>query len=166
MSDVAIPKNANAKIVFYSRGKRDNAGQIIYPFNVEMNVNHEYWHLRENDPSSPDTPIATTGDSIIDIKFSFGNCLDSGNAIREAPPFGYVPYKEWFGGPILPESVVDEDLRVKSAANLYVCDMSVMPFASAANPVRTLTALALPSRLPALAGWQKSDTEVFAVLND
>jgi choline dehydrogenase-like flavoprotein len=26
---------------------------------------------------------------------------------------------------------------------VYVCDMSVMPFSSAANPVRTLAALAL-----------------------
>lgn len=226
IGDVVIPKNANAKIVFYSRGKRDAAGKIIYPFNVEMNVNHEYWHLRENDPSSPATPISTTGDSIIDIKFSFGNCLDNDNMVRDAPPFGYVPeivfrnqgwmsylttsrlpalagwqkndvevfavlnevtgkifgqfsnhgavctpvenkwygewgkgfgygtvhhaagtlrmpYKEWFEGPFLPESVVDEDLRVTDIANLYVCDMSVMPFASAANPVRTLTALAL-----------------------
>jgi len=34
--------------------------------------------------------------------------------------------------------------------NLYVCDMSVMPLASAANPVRTLAALAL--RLSARLG--------------
>jgi choline dehydrogenase-like flavoprotein len=40
-------------------------------------------------------------------------------------------------------SVVDEDLRVVGTQNLYVCDMSVMPMASAANPVRTLAALAL-----------------------
>jgi choline dehydrogenase-like flavoprotein len=32
---------------------------------------------------------------------------------------------------------------VLGANNLYGCDMSVMPMASAANPVRTLTALAL-----------------------
>jgi choline dehydrogenase-like flavoprotein len=32
---------------------------------------------------------------------------------------------------------------VVGAPNLYVCDMSVMPFSSAANPVRTLAALAL-----------------------
>ena len=43
-----------------------------------------------------------------------------------------------FGG-----SVVDDDLRVAGTQNLYVCDMSVMPMASAANPVRTLAALAL-----------------------
>ena len=40
-------------------------------------------------------------------------------------------------------SVVDEDLRVAGTQRLYVCDMSVMPFSSAANPVRTLVALAL-----------------------
>jgi choline dehydrogenase-like flavoprotein len=39
--------------------------------------------------------------------------------------------------------VVDEDLRVAGTLNLYVCDMSVMPFSSAANPVRSLVALAL-----------------------
>ena len=40
-------------------------------------------------------------------------------------------------------SVVDEDLRLSGTNHLYVCDMSVMPFSSAANPVRTLAALAL-----------------------
>ena len=25
--------------------------EIRYPFNVEMNLNHEYWHLRKNDPA-------------------------------------------------------------------------------------------------------------------
>ncbi|WP_085043974.1 GMC oxidoreductase [Ensifer aridi] len=226
IGDVAIPKDTTAKIILYSRGKRDAGGQILYPFNVEMNVNHEYWHLRENDPASPAVPITTTGASIIDIKFSFGNCIDPMNEIRECPPFGYVPeivfrnqswtdylvasrlpalagwhksdkevfavlnevthkifnqfqrngvacepvenrwygeggkgfgygtvhhaigtlrmpYKQWFGGPVLTESVVDEDLRVRTVDNLFVCDMSVMPFASAANPVRTLAALAL-----------------------
>ena len=39
--------------------------------------------------------------------------------------------------------MVDEDLRVLGTQNLFVCDMSVMPFSSAANPVRTLVALAL-----------------------
>jgi choline dehydrogenase-like flavoprotein len=40
-------------------------------------------------------------------------------------------------------SVVDENLQVHGHPGLYVCDMSVMPFSSAANPVRTLAALAL-----------------------
>jgi choline dehydrogenase-like flavoprotein len=40
-------------------------------------------------------------------------------------------------------SVVDDDLKVLGTHSLYVCDMSVMPMASAANPVRTLAALAL-----------------------
>lgn len=68
--------------------------------------------------------------------FGFGTVHHAAGTLR-------MPYKEWFGGPIIPESVVDEDLCVNNTPNLYVCDMSVMPFASAANPVRTLTALAL-----------------------
>ncbi|MGH3875123.1 MAG: GMC oxidoreductase [Pseudonocardiaceae bacterium] len=226
---IPIPRSSNAKIIFYSRGRRDGA-EIRYPFNVEMNINHEYWHLRENDPSANDSqgvpPAAGTGASRLDIKFSFGNCLDDANEVRPAPPFGYVPeivfrnlswldhlagsrfpalagwhksYDEIFvlmndvtnqifsqfqidGQPARPEndvwygqggkgfgwgtvhhaagtlrmpykssdasafdfaSVVDEDLRVAGTQNLYVCDMSVMPFSSAANPVRTLVALAL-----------------------
>jgi choline dehydrogenase-like flavoprotein len=195
-----------------------------------MNINHEYWHLRENDPSAPGITVQDGNVSRIDIKFSFGNCLDDGNEIGAPPPFQYVPdirfhnqkwmdrlrdsrfpalagwnksYEEifevlnsisykifsefaingekarpvkedgeevWFGkkgrgfgsgtvhhaigslrmpyrtsytGPFQTDSVVDEDLRVIGTRNLYVCDMSVMPFSSAANPVRTLVALAL-----------------------
>ena len=223
---VPIPKDSHAKIVFYSRGRRDGQNRIVYPFNVEMNVNHEYWHLRENDPSAPGAPIDTSAASIVELKFSFGNCLDNGNEVKQAPPFGYVPelsfknlnwmddlvgsrfpslagwrksYDEvfgvlnqiaqqvcaqfrhngdacqpldgsWYGqnqkdfgfgtvhhavgtlrmphrarydGPIESDSVVDEDLRVIGTQHLYACDMSVMPFSSAANPVRTLVALAL-----------------------
>lgn len=222
---VPIPRDAHAKIVFYSRGRRDAQNRILYPFNVEMNVNHEYWHLRENDPNAPGGALPS-GASIVEIKFSFGNCLDSGNEIRPAPPGAYVPeivfrnqgwmdhlagsrfpalagwqknYEEiwavlndvthrifsrfsrdglscrpdgerWYGYglgfgygtvhhaigtlrmPYLArydepafrtDSVVDTDLQVVGAPNLYVCDMSVMPFSSAANPVRTLAALAL-----------------------
>ena len=228
IDDVPIPKTTHAKIVFYSKGNRQN-GEIVYPFNVEMNINHEYWHLRENDPTAPDSTFSTNdpdGPSRIDIKFSFGNPLDEDNAILPAPPYGYVPeivfrnqswmdhlchsrfpalanwqkdYGQIFavmnevtgqifaqfeidGQPAAPEggaaygsggkgfgwgtvhhaigtlrmpfrpsldadvsfdSVVDEDLRVVGTDNLYVCDMSVMPFSSAANPVRTLAALAL-----------------------
>lgn len=232
---VQIPKSAHAKIIFYSRGlpDPDNPGQTRYPFNVEMNINHEYWHLRENDPNDPDRldPNAFStnrpgGASRIDIKFSFGNCLDDDNLIEAAPPFGYVPnvrfhnqswmdrlrdsrfpalagwqkdYREifevmnevtfqifrqfqingkparpenevWYGeggkgfgwgtvhhaagsmrmpsrpsfdSPFSNQSVVDENLRLVGSRNLYACDMSVMPFSSAANPVRTLAALAL-----------------------
>lgn len=223
---VPIPKDSHAKIVFYSRGRRDAQNQILFPFNVEMNINHEYWHLRDNDPSAGATSIATSGASIVEIKFSFGNCLDSGNEVKPAPSFGYVPevlFKNlhwmdhlaqsrfpalagwnksfddifavlneitfqifsqfehfgntsrpdneiWYGqggkdfgfgtvhhavgtlrmphrprfdGAIQFQSVVDEDLQVLGAQNLYVCDMSVMPFSSAANPVRSLVALAL-----------------------
>ena len=226
IDDVPIPKDSHAKIVFYSRGRRDGANQILYPFNVEMNVNHEYWHLRENDPSASAAPIASTGASIVEVKFSFGNCLDHGNEVKPTPPYGYVPeiafknlnwmdhlaqsrfpalagwqksydeifavlndltyrifsqfqhyggqsrpeddiwygqnnkdfgygtvhhavgtlrmpHRAWHNGPIGFQSVVDEDLRVVGTQHLYVCDMSVMPFSSAANPVRTLAALAL-----------------------
>ncbi len=229
-----IPKTAHAKIILYSRGRLEADGSIRYPFNVEMNVNHEYWHLRENDPSDPQSRFSTidpNGPSRVDIKFSFANCLDDENEIRAAPPFGYVPeilfgnlnwmdrladsrfpavagWKKSFpeifavlngvthaifsqfqinGQPARPEknsngeeiwygqndkdfgwgtvnhaagslrmpfkpsrdadfnfaSVVDEDLQVIGAPNLYVCDMSVMPISSSANPVRTLAALAL-----------------------
>ena len=195
-----------------------------------MNVNHEYWHLRENDPKEKDTSGSpsnnNSGASRVDIKFSFGNCLDNTNEVMPAPPYGYVPeitfrnlkwmdhlagsrfpalagwqknYGEifavlnhvthqifsqfenngqgarpqnqsWYGqdgkgfgwgtvhhaagtlrmphrarydGPIEGQSVIDEDLRVVGTQHLYVCDMSVMPLSSAANPVRTLVALAL-----------------------
>ncbi len=233
LGDVPIPKSAHAKIIFYSRGLRDGADGIRYPFNVEMNINHEYWHLRNNDPTDPhrsDPESFSTNDpggpSRVDIKFSFGNCLDDDNEVKPAPPFGYVPeitfhnqrwmdhlrdsrfpalagwhksYDEifavlnqvthrifsqfqvngtsarpvdevWYGqagkgfgygtvhhavgtlrmpyrpsytAPFDAASVVDEDLRVIGADGVYVCDMSVVPFSSAANPVRTLVALAL-----------------------
>lgn len=228
IDNVAIPKSSHAKIVFYSRGLR-NGNEIRYPFNVEMNINHEYWHLRENDPNSPESVFSTNtpvGPSRVDIKFSFGNCLDDVNEVKPAPPFGYVPEvvfrnlswmdhlagsrfpalagwhksfaqifavmndvthqifsqfqingqqarpenEVWFGQggkgfgwgtvhhacgtlrmPYRPshdsdlnfQTIVDQDLRVAGTQNLYVCDMSIMPFSSAANPVRTLVALAL-----------------------
>lgn len=227
---INISKKSHAKIIFYSRGNRDASGQIQYPFNVEMNINHEYWHLRENDPSNSGQVIFSNNDpsgpSRLDIKFSFGNCLDSDNEIKAAPSFGYVPEvsfknlshvddlsrsrfvalagwrksndeifdvmnsvaKRIFqqfsnnGNAVVPDDnhfyneggkgfgwgtvhhaagslrmpnrpaydanfqsdhVVDEDLRVAGHQNLYVCDMSVMPMSTAANPVRTLVALAL-----------------------
>jgi hypothetical protein len=230
IGNVEIGKDAHAKIIFYSRGLRDEHHQIRYPFNVEMNINHEYWHLRENDPHEDDPQGFSTnnpvGPSRIDIKFSFGNCLDNENEVKAAPPFGYVPeiafrnlswlnhlrdsrfpalagwqksnaeifavlnqvthaifsqfelngqparpenevwygqggkgfgwgtvhhaagtlrmpYKPRLDEPFETQTVVDEDLRVAGTQHLYVCDMSVMPFSSAANPVRTLVALAL-----------------------
>ncbi|KAA2212926.1 GMC oxidoreductase [Teichococcus oryzae] len=222
IGDFPIPRNSTAKIIFYSRGLKDG-GRTRFPFNIEMNVNHEYWHLRENDPSAPETPVPLDGTPVVDIKFSFGNPLDPANEIRPCPPFGYVPEivfrnqswtshlcgsrfpalagwqmndqevfgllndlaerifarfssngtpcapmarmgqgkgfgwgtvhhavgslrmpgKERHDGPFLPVSVVDEQLQVVGAPGLYVCDMSVMPFSSAANPVRHLVALAL-----------------------
>ena len=227
---VPIPRNAHAKIVFYSKGRRDAQNRLRYPFNVEMNINHEYWHLRENDPSASLTPFPQSGASRVQVNFSFGNCLDDGNEVKPAPPYGYVPeivfrnqqwmdylassrfqalagwqksYEDifavlnevthqifsqfqhhgqpsrpikqngvetWYGqankgfglgtvhhavgtlrmpyrsrhdAPVRFDSVVDEDLRVVGTQGLYVCDMSVMPFSSAANPVRSLVALAL-----------------------
>jgi hypothetical protein len=98
IGDVPIPRTAHAKIIFYSLGRRHGTGAIRYPFNVEMNINHEYWHLRENDPLDPDSQVPDAfstnrldGPSRVDIKFSFGNCLDDDNEVRPAAPFGYVP---------------------------------------------------------------------------
>lgn len=227
IDNVPIPRASNSKIVFYSKGYRDGP-QLRYPFNIEMNINHEYWHLRENDPSAAGEypSIDLHGPSRVDIKFSFANPLDDVNEIKAAPPYGYVPEiafrnlswmdylagsrfsalagwhksndeifaimngvthhifsqfqidgrtarpegESWFGqngkgfgwGTVhhaagtlrMPfkssydasfdyGSVVDEDLRVAGTRNLYVCDMSVMPLSTAANPVRTLAALAL-----------------------
>ena len=39
-------------------------------------------------PATADEP---PGPSRVDIKFSFGNCLDDDNEVKPAPPFGYVP---------------------------------------------------------------------------
>jgi choline dehydrogenase-like flavoprotein len=221
---VPLGSDDHAKIIFYSRGLRNPSGEIRYPFNVEMNINHEYWHLRENDPRERG-PAKTGSLARIDIKFSFGNCLDDVNEIKPAGPFGYVPEiafrnltwtdhlrerfgalaawqksdqdiwavlnevtfaifsefrrngsparpegETWYGqagkgfgwgtvhhaagtlrmpyrsrldAPFAASSVVDEDLRVRGTDGLYVCDMSVMPFSTAANPVRSLVALAL-----------------------
>lgn len=221
---VDLNSDDHAKIIFYSRGRRDANNQIRYPFNVEMNLNHEYWHLRDNDPSESGEPGTPNGLARIDIKFSFGNCLDDRNEIKQAPPFGYVPeiafgnlswmdqlaqsrfpalagwqknpqeifavlnevtgtifsqfqrngapaqplgaygqdgkgfgwgtvhhaagtlrmpFRPQLDAPFAPDSVVDENLQLVGNPRLYVCDMSVMPFSSAANPVRTLVALAL-----------------------
>lgn len=218
-----IPPTAHAKVIFYSRGHREH-GEIVYPFNIEMNVNHEWWHLRNNDPSAPSGSRAPAGASRVDLKFSFANPLDDGNEIRTPEPFGYVPeivfrnqshmdhlrdsrfpaiagwHKDYdaifaimndvarkalapfrinvtavrpdgnygqnglgFGwgtvhhavgslrmpfrphldAPFETDAVVDEDLRVAGTTGLHVCDMSVVPISTAANPVRTLAALTL-----------------------
>lgn len=226
IGNVELGRDDHAKIIFYSRGLRDPNNEIRYPFNVEMNINHEYWHLRENDLGAAGPGGPAGGEARIDIKFSFGNCLDEENEVKPAPPYGYVPevafrnlswmdhlagtrfpalagwhkssgeifavlnhvtytifsqfhyngqparpagevwygqggkgfgwgtvhhaagtlrmpHKPRFDVPFASSSVVDEDLRVSGTQSLYVCDMSVMPFSSAANPVRTLVALAL-----------------------
>lgn len=224
---VRLTRQHHAKIVFYSRGRPGNNG-IKYPFNVEMNINHEWWHQRQNDAKTPlPNDIATdpSGPAVVEVKFSFGNPLDEENEIRDADPFGYVPQivfrnQKWVdglaesrfpalagwkmdapaifqelnavaerifaafrfggspaavtGGKVLgtsqlgfgwgtvhhavgslrmpykpaynhsfaPSSVVSTDLEVIGATGLYVCDMSVLPFSPAANPVRPLVALA------------------------
>ncbi|KAK4182072.1 GMC family oxidoreductase N-terminal domain-containing protein [Podospora australis] len=222
MGDLYIPRHAHAKIILYSKGLRGPNGEIKYPFNVEINVNHEYWHLRENDPSEP-SHAELSGPSRIDFKFSFGNPVYGGNRMdgdqyvprmefknlswashlagsrfpalagwqksideiwavlndisfrvmsefklngRDARPEGEawfgkngkgfgmatvhhaacslrMPFRWTYNGQWETESVVDEDLQVRGMEGLYVCDMSVMPFSSAANPVRTLAALGL-----------------------
>ncbi|MBW3572092.1 MAG: GMC oxidoreductase [Gemmatimonadetes bacterium] len=225
IGNLPLQSDDHAKIVFYSRGARGANNEVKYPFNVEMNINHEYWHLRENDPGATGTR-APGGAARIDIKFSFGNCLDENNEIKPARPYEYVPevtfrnqrwadylaeerfpalagwnrsagqifdllndithavfsqfqhngrpaspvdgskyerggkgfgwgtvhhavgslrmpYRPRLDAPFAAHSVVDEDLRVVGTDRLYVCDMSVIPFSSAANPVRTLAALAL-----------------------
>ena len=223
LGDIPISREDHAKIIFYSRGNKDANGHVIFPFNIEMNVNHEYWHLRNNDPSA-EQPVDNTSKTRIDIKFSFANCLDDENGILsrfddgyvpeirfkrfsmlddllnsrfpalagwnkseqdffnllngtrdrifnefkdieiitgnygknsgEQPPFGWgtvhhacgtlrMPWKFNRNSNFNPDSVVDENLKVKGSNGLYVCDMSVMPISTAANPVRTLAGLAL-----------------------
>ncbi len=220
---ISLSRRDHAKIIFYSRGKRDANGHVQFPFNIEMNVNHEYWHLRNNDPSA-EPLVDDTSKSRIDIKFSFANCLDDFNGIFSHANDGYTPYvrfkrfsslddllhsrfpalagwqknqqeffnllndtrnrvfaefndREWITGEYgsgngkqwpfgwgtvhhacgtlrMPwkanrntgfnhESVVDENLKVRNSSGLYVCDMSVMPMSTAANPVKTLAGLAL-----------------------
>ena len=205
--------------------------EIRYPFNVEMNINHEYWHLRENDPnanrsggildqhpaaarrastsSSASATASTTATrsspprrsaTCPEIAFRNLSWMDhlagsrfpalagwQKNPSRSSPCMNHVTHQifsqfqingqpgppeneVWYGqggkgfgwgtvhhaagtlrmpyrpsddSPFDRASVVDEDLRVAGTQNLYVCDMSVMPFSSAANPVRTLVALAL-----------------------
>ena len=223
LGNISLSRRDHAKIIFYSRGKPDQNGHVKFPFNIEMNVNHEYWHLRNNDPSTAPV-IDDTSKTRVDIKFSFGNCLDDENGIFSHANDGYTPEirfkrfaflddllqfrfpalagwtkgyqdffdllnqtrdrvfaefndvgwitgeygnghgKQWpFGWgtvhhacgtlrmPWKPnrnasfnhESVVDENLKVRGSTGLYVCDMSVMPISTAANPVRTLAGLAL-----------------------
>ena len=217
---LAIPKDQHAKVILYSRGQRDN-GEIRFPFNVEININHEYWHWHDIDPDSG--MVVPPGDSVLDFKFSFANCIDMENGVRQTPPYQYVakidfrnlhwashtaarlnalagwnkspaqifdvlngvgqrllnefsyngnaanatsplgqdgrgfgrgtvhhaacslhmPYRAHLDAPVNTDSVVDENLAIRGIPGLYACDMSVMPLSTAANPVRTMAALAL-----------------------
>lgn len=222
-SRIDLSRSDHAKLIFYSRGNRDVNGHVIYPFNIEMNVNHEYWHLRNNDLSA-EPIVDDTSKNRVDIKFSFGNCLDDENGIFSHANDNYTPDisfkrfsnlndllqsrfpalagwskgqqeffdllnqtrnrvfaefndvdfvtgeygegtgKQWpFGWGTVHhacgtlrmawkanrnasfnnESVVDEDLKVRGTTGLYICDMSVMPISTAANPVLALAGLAL-----------------------
>ncbi len=84
---IEISPHDHAKIIFYSKGKLDANGHVQYPFNVEMNVNHEYWHLRNNDPSAGLTDHDPTR-TRVDIKFSFANCLATKTASTRTPTTG------------------------------------------------------------------------------
>lgn len=90
LGNISLSRRDHAKIIFYSRGKHDENGQIKYPFNIEMNVNHEYWHLRNNDPSA-DPVMDDNTKTRVDIKFSFANCLDDDNGILSHANDGYTP---------------------------------------------------------------------------
>ena len=54
-----------------------------------------------------------------------------------------MPFRSAWSQGFSAEHLVDDNLKVVGSDNLYVCDMSVMPFSTAANPVRTLASLAL-----------------------
>jgi choline dehydrogenase-like flavoprotein len=89
--------------------------------------------------SRDDQPAAPDGDAMIGqngLGFGWGTVHHAAGSLR-------MPWKPRLDAPFDFDSVVDEDLRVAGTQHLYVCDMSVMPFSSAANPVRTLAALAL-----------------------
>jgi len=68
--------------------------------------------------------------------FGYGTVHHAAGSLR-------MPARPSYDQPFSAESVVDEDLKVIGADRLYVCDMSVMPVSTAANPVRTLAGLAL-----------------------
>ncbi|GJL72371.1 MAG: hypothetical protein NMNS01_15700 [Nitrosomonas sp.] len=75
-------KNGNALLVA--------SGHVIYPFSIEMNLNHGYWHFRNNDFSAEpisDNPSKTC----VNIKFSFANCLDDFNGIFSHANDDYTP---------------------------------------------------------------------------
>ena len=223
MAGVPLPSDTHAKIIFYSKGRSGGGDAVAFPFNIELNVNPTFWHVRENDPDDFARGLRAGTKSLVEFKFSFGNCLDDGNDmvfddlyrpkvefanLRRAqelvtdrfrrlagwsrtvdetwtllrdvadrllatcrdegravgPDGGYLgengkgfgtgtvhhavgtlrmPARTGGDDPDFGPSVVDTDLRVHGEPGLYVCDMSVLPFSSAANPVRTLAVLSL-----------------------
>jgi hypothetical protein len=65
-----------------------------------------------------------------------------------------MPWRPRYGQEFAQDSVVDRDLKVIGTERLYVCDMSVVPIRTAANPVRGLVALACVCRVI----WRPSKT--------
>ena len=70
------------------------------------------------------------------IDFGTGTVQHAAGSLR-------MPSRPRYDQEFAANSVVNEDLKVVGTDRLYVCDMSVMPISTAANPVRTLVALAL-----------------------
>jgi choline dehydrogenase-like flavoprotein len=68
--------------------------------------------------------------------FGYGTVHHAAGSLR-------MPWRPRYDQGFAASSVLNEDLRVVGTDRLYVCDMSVMPISTAANPVRTLVALAL-----------------------
>jgi hypothetical protein len=65
-------------------------------------------------------------------------------------------YRPTRSSAVAPSSVVDINLQVVGTDGLHVCDTSVIPFSSAANPVRALAALALQlSRHSDVVAWRR-----------
>jgi choline dehydrogenase-like flavoprotein len=101
------------------------------------------------------TLLNNTRDSIFnefnDVEFQTARYGELGN---DQKPFGWgtvhhacgtlrMPWKANRGAAFNTRSVVDENLKVHGTSGLYVCDMSVLPVSTAANPVRALAGLAL-----------------------
>jgi choline dehydrogenase-like flavoprotein len=81
----------------------------------------------------PAKPTGIYGDNI-----GFGN-----GTVHHAAGSLRMPSRPRYDQNFGPDSVVNQDLQVIGTDRLYVCDMSVMPVTTAANPARTLVGLAL-----------------------
>lgn len=83
IGNIEIFCNGYVKIVFYLRGLWEvGFGSFIwYLFNIEMNVNYEYWYLCENDFISLEVFVGIK-EFVVEIKFSFGNFFDDENMLN------------------------------------------------------------------------------------